>query len=202
MVRVIFSAIFLAVVLSAIPAHGLRNARPFAGIGILVIRPFFTAGTGSNDPIPVYEEPGIRRIAELKATALPGLLTGLGVSPGNYAAAVMDKKGDWVKVAYDDADREGWIRMDNFWEYIPWRDYLKGCHAVLLPKLRKSDYELRAECSNTSVSLADIPPLSDFRIIELVGDWAKVLTGRSVAGCIRWRGNDGRFLIFPGGTGP
>ncbi len=202
MVRIVAIVTLLALVLTAIPAQGSRKARPFAGIGLLVIRPFFTAGTGSNDLITVYEDPGIRRVAELKTAALPGLLTGIGVSPGNYVAAVMDKKGDWLKIAYDDADREGWIRMNDFWDYIPWRDYLKDRHAVLLPKLRASDYNMRTECSAMSVPLAQIPPLSDFRVIEVDGDWAKVLTVGSVAGCVRWRDGDGRLLISPGETGP
>ncbi len=202
MVRIVFAVALLASILSAFPAHASRQTRPFAGIGFLVIRTFFTESNDTNDLVPVYEDPGIRRVAELKAAALPCLLAGIRVNPGNCATAVMDKKGEWIKIVYDDADREGWIRMKNSWEYVPWRDYLKGRHAALLPKLRGSDYRLRADCSDISESLADIPPLSDFQVIEVDGDWVKVQIGQTTAGCIRWRDADGRFLISPGGTAP
>jgi hypothetical protein len=202
MVRIAFAVILLTSVLSALPAHGSRQTRPFAGIGLLVIRPLTTESTDAGDLIPVYEDPAIKRVAELKATSLPGLFTAIRVSSGNYATVVMDKKGDWLKIAYDNADREGWIEMKKYWEYIPWRDFLKGRHAVLLPKLRGSDYKLRVECSDISEPLADIPPLGDFQVIEVDGDWVKVRTGQSAEGCIRWRGGDGRFLISPGENGP
>lgn len=201
MVRIAFTLTLLASILSAFSVQAAGHARPFAGIGLLVIRPFPAERTGSSDIIPVYEDPEIKRVAELKAAELPGLLTGIGNSPENYATAAMDKKGEWVKIAYDDADREGWVRMKSIWEYIPWSDYLKGRHAVLLPKLRETDYKMRAECSDTSPPLAVLPPRGDFRVMEVDGDWMMVQNGRS-AGCIRWKDADGRFMISPGEAGP
>jgi len=201
MVRIAFALTLLASILSACPAQAAGKAHPFAGIGLLVIRPFPAERAGSSDTIPVYEDPGIKRVAELKAAALPGLLGGIGISFGNFATAAMDKKGEWVKIAYDDADREGWIRMKSFWEFIPWSDYLKGRQAVFLPGLRETDYKMRAECSYSSPPLADLSPHGDFRVMEVDGDWMMVQNGR-FSGCIRWKDGDGRLMISPGETGP
>ncbi len=202
MVRIAFPVIFFISILAAFPAHGARQARPFAGIGLLVIRPLSAENTGGTDFIPIYEDTGVKRVAELKAMDLPGLFPPMVISPGEYTTVVTDKKGEWLKIAYDDADREGWIEMKRSWEYLPWRDFLKGRRAIMLPKLREADYKLHAECSNISEALANVPQLSDFQVIEVLGDWVKVRTESSATGCIRWRGEDGRLMISPGEYGP
>lgn len=201
MVRIAFIIIFLIATLCAFPAHGARQARPVTGIGLLVIRPASIENTGGNDFIAVYEDIGVKRIAEVKAMDLPGLIPTMGVSVGEYTTVVTDKKGEWLKIAYDDADREGWIEMKRSWEYLPWRDFLKDRHAALLPKLREADYMLHAECSDISEPIANVPKHSDFQVIEVLGDWVKVRTVSAATGCLRWRGGDGRFMISLGQNG-
>ncbi len=202
MVRTAVAIIFVTTMLAAFPAQASRQSHPFAGIGLLVIRPLSIEDPDTNDPMPVYEEPGIKRIAELKPTALRPPFTSMRVSSGNFVTAVMDKKGEWLKIAYDDADREGWVRMKGFWQFIPWRDLLKDRHATLLTKPGLRGRDVHAECSEDSESIAFISPASGVRIVEVDGDWITVQSGPSGQGCVRWRDGDGRFLIFPEGSVP
>jgi hypothetical protein len=114
---------------------------------------------------------------------------------GESALAVMGKKGDWLRVAYDEAGHEGWLAMPRYWEYSPWRVFLKGRSARLLPGLKKEFYLLRREPASTSPQLDTLSRQKNLRIIEIRDEWALVLVDLTTHGWLRWKDNDGRFTI-------
>jgi hypothetical protein len=182
------------IIISGLPAHG-ASARPRAGIGILVLRAFVPERIDELKALPIYAAPGIGRLAEIDGTLLPSLAPAVTPFAGESAVAVLDRRGDWLKVAYDDAGREGWIRCRSFWDFIPWRDFLAGRNARLLPGLREELTLMRPEPSDGSASLVRLTPDQAFRIVLLRDDWAKVATGGDADGWLRWRDGDGRLLL-------
>ncbi|MBP1753218.1 MAG: hypothetical protein H6Q57_2054 [Geobacteraceae bacterium] len=202
MARIIFTLFFSLFAFPCLLAHGSQQARPFAGTGLLVIRSFSPHTSAGNDQVIIYEVPGIQRVAELKANDLrrfPGLPE---ICPDCQAVPVMGKKGNWLKIPYDDADREGWIQPRRYWEYIPWDDFLTGRNAVFLPKLRDRNYLVRKEPCDNSSALTSLPPTREFRIAGVEGDWACVQVEKAGKGWIRWRGEDGRLMISVRGIFP
>lgn len=195
MARIIITFFFSLFAVPCLLAYGSQQGRPFAGTGLLVIRSFSPVTSATNDPVIVYEVPGIQRVAELKADDLRRF-TGLPeICPDCLAVPVMGKKGTWLKIHYDDADREGWVQARRHWEYIPWEDFLTGRNAVFLPKLRDRNYLVRKEPYDNSSALTSLPPTREFRIAGLEGDWARVQVDKAAKGWIRWRGEDGRLTI-------
>jgi hypothetical protein len=108
----------------------------------------------------------------------------------------MGKKADWLRIAYDEADREGWVAMGRSWEYLPWDEFLPGRSARLLPGLKKSWYTLRRAPAETAVENGALTPQNSFRITKIIDDWALVQIGTSAPGWLQWRDSSGRFLIF------
>jgi hypothetical protein len=190
-----FAFVLLLILLPCLSAFASQPAAPFAGIGVLVIRPCLPENDLCNAPLAIYEDPGIKRIAEIKYMNFPGLFTLNGFSSGEVAITVMGKRGDWLKVSFDGAGRRGWIKKDRFWKYIPWSDFLKGRTAVLLRGLRDFCYLLRKEASDLSGGSEILSPGQDMQILDVDGDWANVIVKGPETGWIRWRGGDGRFMI-------
>jgi hypothetical protein len=200
MVRVAF-ILFLILFPSSF-ANALPQAAPFAGIGVLIVRPCLPENDPCNAPLVIYEDPGIKRIAEINYINIPGHFDLSGVSSGEVAITVMGKRGDWLKISFDDAGRRGWIRKDKFWKYIPWSDFLTGRKAVLLGGLQDSCYLLHKEASDLSGGSTTLSPGQDMQILDIDGDWANVIVTGPETGWIRWRGGDGRFMIsVPGQFG-
>lgn len=170
--------------------------RPFTGSGLLVIRPFPPADSGSPCTLVLYRDPGVGRIAEPACAALPLLTRVLTPSAGGFPVAVMGKKGGWMKIAYDDADREGWIEMGRSWSYLPWDEFLPGRTARLLPGLKKPLYAVRQSPSETAGEIGNLTPQETFRIMETSDGWALVRNGAAPPGWLQWRDSGGRFLIF------
>jgi hypothetical protein len=197
--KIVFSLLLVSMLMPCFPVYGSQPARPYTGIGLLIIRPFSPADTPESSHVVLYEDPGIKRVTELNAVDIPRLFTDLNTSQNEYAIAVTGKKGEWLRIAYDDAGREGWVRMKRYWEYTTWHSFLKGRHVALLPQLRETDYMLRKECSDTSPVIADLTSRQVLHIAKVEGDWIRIDSGPSSSGCIRWRGNDGRIMISPDG---
>ena len=202
MVKIVFSLLFVVALLTCFPAYGAQPVRPFAGIGLLIIRPLSAENAVESNAVVFYEDPGIKRVAALNARDIPRVIPDADTAQSESAIAVTGKKGEWLKIAYDDAGREGWVRMKRFWKYTPWHSFLKGRHVALLPKLRESGYMLRKECSDTSPVMANLSARQVLQVAEVDGDWMKIESGPSLSGCIRWRGSDGRFMISPGRISP
>jgi hypothetical protein len=187
--------IFFLMFLSCSSAFASKQAAPFAGMGVLVVRPCLPENDSCNAPLAIYEYPGIKRIAEINYMQIPGLSTFNGVSSGAASIAVMNKRGDWLQISIDEAGRRGWIKKDKLWKYMPWSDFLKGRRAVLLPGLRESGYTLRKDAADLSGGLETLSPGQDMQILDIDGDWANVMVKGPQTGWVRWRGGDGRFMI-------
>jgi hypothetical protein len=192
-VRTLLISLFLAsLFLSAADA---RQPSPFSGSGVLIIRPRNSENPVAAAPITFYHDPGVARTAERPVAELPSLSAILKMPVGEYPMAVMGKKGNWLRIAYDDAGREGWVEMARWWDYITWEDFLKGRVARLLPGLKKGVYMLRAGSSTTAQQMGVLSGKEALRIIEVVDDWAFVITNSGLSGWLTWRDGDGRFLI-------
>lgn len=171
-------------------AHGaLPKARPTTGAGLLVIRP----DPAESAPLPLYEEPGVRRLTVIEPERLPRLP--FSVEDG-IPVAVLENRGKWVKIAYDEAGREGWLEIGRRWSYSPWEDFLRGRSARALPGLKKECYLMKKECSEQGANGPALTPKKSFRILQVEDDWVQGLLDFSYVGWMRWRDRDGRFLII------
>jgi SH3-like domain-containing protein len=202
MVNRALSLLFLLSALFCSTVHGAQQNRPYAGIGLLLIRPFSTESSAYSDGLTLYAYPGIKRISEVNAAEIPRLDPIISTAAGEYSVGVLGKKGNWIKIAYDDAGREGWLKMKRYWEYAAWESFLKRRSAVLLPRLRKPCYLLRKECSENSEPIEILSPQRSLQVIEVEGDWAKVKVEKIAVGWLRWRDTDGRWLISVGAIEP
>ncbi|QXE89385.1 SH3 domain-containing protein [Geomonas subterranea] len=166
--------------LGALPAP-----RPYSGCGVLILK----KGAGWHpDSLALYQEPGVRRVAETTPGALPRL-SGDDAEP---LLAASERRGGWVRVALDDAGRQGWLEKARGWEYREWRDFLPGRTVRLLPGLKKEWYQLRLSPGGEA---SPAPPLSrdrEVRVVEVAQEWARI---EAPAGWLRWRDPDGRLTV-------
>ncbi len=169
--------------------------RPRAGLGILFIRPAFPEQADEMKTIVLYGSPGNDRIAVIDVARLPSLFPSVSPPTGVYAVATTGKRGNWFRLAYDNAGREGWIQGRDFWDYFSWPDFLSGRFAVLLPDLRVSLSEVHQEPLASSPSLGRIASGLRMRILEIRDVWARIryVDGRS--GWLRWCDSNGKLLI-------
>ncbi len=181
-------------------AHAAAKPRPFAGSGILLIRPPFPAEATEPVAITLYREPGVGRLTELSPGKLPNLGQVFQAAPGETAVAVLGKRGEWLRIAYDDAGREGWVRLQRQWQYADWETFLKGRVVRLFAGMKKGVYSLRREPSFASHEVQRLSSSRKLRVIQLQEEWARVMIDLSTAGWIHWRDGDGRFLIVVGTT--
>lgn len=194
--RVFIITLTLLLLLLALPAHGAPpKSRPYTGGGLLTIRPVPSLEGENGGPIILYREPGVGRITEKAPADLPLLSRILEATAGEYPVAVMGRRGNWLKIAYDDADREGWVEMERRWEHVRWEECLPGRTIRLLPGVKNGYAVLRREPSSTAAEAAPLPPARDFRIEKIQGDWLRVSLDPQTAGWLRWRDEGGRFLV-------
>ncbi len=192
------ASIFLCLALTQVAVVGAAQPRPFSGYGVMIIRPFNTDSTANQAPITFYREPGVERIGVRAVNEIPLLSSILRLPSAEYPLAVMGKRGNWMLIAYDDAGRVGWVDMARWWEYCPWKDFLKGRVARLLPGLKKDSYTLHAGPLETSPRTSPQSVGEELQLIELRGDWVLVSTDSGLRGWVSWRDGDGRFLIAVG----
>jgi hypothetical protein len=195
MVRITFLILFLLLPILCIPAYSAQPPRPQTGIGLLTIRSFPLGHAAEAVNLILYAYPDVKRVTETSTSSIPGLEKIIGVASGEFVVAAIEKKGGWIKIAYDDAGREGWLKMQRYWEYAPWDRFLKGHFAVLLPKLPKSSYLLRKEHSENSELLETISSQRKLQIITVEDDWAEVMAGGNTVGWVHWQDADGRWMI-------
>ena len=192
----LFITILLSLSLFIPPAsHAAAKPRPFSGSGILLIRPPFPPEKTEPFTITLYREPGVGRLAELSPEKLPNLRQVLKAEPGETAMAVMRKRGTWLRIAYDDAGREGWVQLRRHWLYANWETFLKGRVVRLFSGMNKDVYSLRREPSTASHEKQRLSASRKLRVGQLQEEWALVTIDASASGWIRWRDGDGRFLI-------
>ncbi len=177
-------------------AHGaLPSLRPYTGSGLLLMLPPAPREPDKPATLIFYREPGVGRVVERGYGDIPLLLQVVESPPGEYPAAVMGKKGDWLKIAYDEAGRAGWIAATRRWDYVSWEEFLPGRTARFLPRLKKGHYLLREGPSAAARELKTLDAESAFRIDRVEGDWMHVTVPPLTEGWLRWRDEEGRFLI-------
>ena len=165
--------------------------RPYTGIGMLVLP---VAGADLNDPLPLYEEPGLSRLGSLNPDRIPRYAWIFGGATSAAAPLIVTgRKGSWLRVAYDDAGREAWLNPARPGSFQTWDSYLKDHVSRLLPGLQKRYYQLYQQ-PGTAV-LAQLTPRQFLKVLRLENDWAMVLSDQNSLGWLRWRDEDGRLLI-------
>lgn len=192
-VRTLLISLFLVPLF--VPAAGARQFRPYSGKGVVIIRSLNQESPVAPAPIPLYRDPGVARVSERPAGEIPRLSSVLNMPAGEYPLAVMNKKGNWLLIAYDDAGREGWIEMARWWDYITWEDFLKGRFLRLLPALNKGAYALRSGPSASAPQTGTPSGKNSLRIIDVADDWVLVIADSGQKGWLPWRDGDGRFLV-------
>jgi hypothetical protein len=173
--------------LSTQAAHAALPLRPYSGGGVLLLHP---APGAEKSPVVIYAEPGLQRIAEIEITALPRL----ALDQQDPLIAVGATRGNWLRVAYDEAGREGWIEMSRKWEYRLWSEYLSGRPVRVLPGMKKGFYLLRQEPREGSPERGTLTRDQQVRVVQVEEDWARL---QSPSGWFRWRDGDGRLTVSP-----
>ncbi|HBA87097.1 MAG TPA: hypothetical protein DCZ75_03650 [Geobacter sp.] len=159
--------------------------RPLSGSGVLTLR----GGTEPESaPLPIYDEPGVLRLAERRAGQLPRL-SGSDQEPQLAASA---RKGGWTRVAYDEAGREGWLEPSRGRIYLSWEEFLPGRTVRLLPGMKKGLYQLRSAPDDKAPPLSTLPRERELQLLGVDEEWARV---KSPQGWVRWRDGDGRLTI-------
>jgi hypothetical protein len=164
--------------------------RPYTGIGILFLP---VASDGLNDPVTLYEEPGLSRLGSLNPGKIPRYDWFFGASPAVLPLIVTGRKGSWLRVAYDDAGREAWLNPARAGAFQQWDAFLKDRVCGLLPGLQKKYYQLYHYPGRAVLS-----PLKAgqfLKVLQLENDWIMVLSDQNSLGWLRWRDEDGRLLI-------
>jgi hypothetical protein len=186
--------LLLSAAATASPLQAPQQMRPYSGIGVLLLAVEKGRNNGLQEPLYLYEEPAVLRIGALDiGQALPyEWIFSRNVSW--LPLIVTARKGDWLRVVYDDADRLGWLDPRQRGGFQPWDTLLKGKSCHLLSGLRKQYYQMFRQPGEMPLALPALSKLS-FKVLKLGGDWALVMPDQSALGWLRWRDEDGRLLI-------
>lgn len=169
--------------------------RPLAGIGVLFIQADSSAQKMDSQPVTLYRDPGVGRLEDLDVADFPPMTQAVKTQPGVYPLAVTRKKGDWIRVIFDDSGREGWLLMSPEWHFRTWDSYLRGGEVKLLNGLRKEFYQLRSSPSTSSPAAGTVSREKKLRVVDLDDTWMLVLVELANDGWLRWKDDDGRLLI-------
>ncbi|NTW99185.1 MAG: hypothetical protein HGB35_04515 [Geobacteraceae bacterium] len=166
--------------------------RPYTGIGLVV---FSQSGDAPIHglQLPMYEEPGLSRIGMLVTTRLSGNEWIFGPQELIPPLVVSARKGDWLRVYYDDAGREAWIDPQNKGRFQSWEQYLKLQTGRMLPGLQPHYYQLQQQPGGKL--LAKLTPKQMFKVLKLEAAWGMVLTDQGQIGWVRWRDDDSRLVV-------
>jgi hypothetical protein len=183
--------------LAVAAGHGAPAPRLHSANALLIMVPPFPRTAAETAPIALYREPGVGR---LDSRTFPQLLQSLprfAATADRLLVPASRRKGEWVRIPYDDAGREGWLRLERGWRVVPWSDFLPGATVRLLPGL-KSEFYIPASAPARSPSEGG-PTLQnqDLRILSIRGDWAEAETTAGWHGWCRWRDDDSRLTIDP-----
>ena len=177
-------------------AATLPRMRPYTGVGLFIFAQ--TDNILAQDlQLQLYEEPGLSRVGMLNDSKRSGNEWIFGFPEGLSPLIVSARKGDWLRVAYDDAGREAWINPENKGRFHSWEQLLKRQTSHILPGLPSQYYKLQQQPGGKL--LATLSPMQVFKVLTLENDWGMVLTDQALIGWLRWRDDDGRLLV---GTNP
>ena len=174
---------------SGFAASPLRM-RPYTGIGLIV---FSQPDNTQNLNLQMYEEPGLLRVGVLNSTRLPGNEWIFGLQEMAPPLIVSARKGNWLRVYYDDAGREAWIEPQNKGRFESWEQFLERQTSLMLPGLQPQYYQLLQQSGGKllAVLTAKLP----FKVLKLENNWAMVLTEQFQLGWLRWCDDDGRLTV-------
>lgn len=187
----IVALLLVAAAVCAAPAAPPK-VRPYSGIGILMLKSV-APDADTREPLQLYEEPAISRLGALNAGRIPPYEWIFGPAGSALPLVVMARKGEWLRVAYDDAGREAWLNPRRQATFQPWELFFKGQAGRLLPGLQKRYYQIFQHPGKGA--LASVTPKQLFRVVKLENDWALVMSGQNGLGWLRWRDEDGRLLL-------
>ena len=196
--KMVILIISLLLPLCAAEKASAAQPRPFTGSGLLIVRNMNPASSARPPSLTLYRETGVGRIGEFPVTRMPLLSSFVKLSPCEFPLAVMGKRGGWLLVAYDDAGREGWVKMARWWIYEKWEAFLTGRAVTLIPGLIKEWAGLREGPSESLPQTAWISPGETLKVIEVRENWLLVVTTTGVYGWLSWRDGDDRFIISIG----
>ncbi len=166
--------------------------RPYAGIGLVVFSSSDTVkAEGLN--LPLYEEPGLSRVGLLKNSRLSGNEWIFGLRNDASPLVVSARKGDWLRVFYDDAGREAWLNPQYKGHFQSWEQFLKLQASRLLPGLQSQYYQLVQQPGGKL--LGTLTPKQAFKVLKIENGWGMVLVDQTRIGWLRWRDDDGRLLV-------
>lgn len=115
------------------------------------------------------------------------------MSKGASPLIVSARKGEWLRVYFDDAGREAWVDPQDKGDFQTWEQFLKLGTGHLLPALQPRYYQLRQQPDGKL--LGTLTPKQVFKVLRLENAWSMVLTEQSQIGWLRWRDEDGRLLL-------
>ena len=195
-----FVIFLISFVLGMIGADGFAafppRMRPYTGIGVVVFSQSDNAPS-QDLQLQLYEEPGLSRVRMLNSSGLSGNEWIFGMPEGTSPLIVSARKGDWLRVYYDDAGREAWIEPQNKGRFQSWEQFLKLQSGRMLPGLQPKYYQLQQQPSGKR--LGTLTPKQVFKLLKLENTWGMVLTDQSQIGWVRWCDDDGRLTIGVGG---
>ena len=167
--------------------------RPYAGIGILLLSVAPGVDGEKAVPLNLYEEPALSRLGELNGGTVPPYDWIFGMSSAKLPLIVTARKGNWLRVVYDDAGREAWLMPQRQGAFHPWDSFFKGQLGRLLPGLRKQYCQLYQEPGKGVLQTQVLKKC--FKIVKFEEDWALVMPDQYSLAWLRWRDEDGRLLI-------
>ena len=195
LLEILLIIIVLGITAFAAIAASPPRMRPYTGIGVVVFSQSDNA-LNRDLSLPLYEEPGLLRVGVLSNTSLSGNEWVFGLQKGAPPLVVSARKGDWLRVVYDDAGREAWIEPQNQGRFQSWEQYLKLHAGRMLPGLQPHYYRFQEQPGGRV--LATLSPKQLFKVLKLENAWGMVLTDQSQVGWLRWRDDDGRLLFGVG----
>ncbi|MDD2850609.1 MAG: hypothetical protein PHY09_01760 [Desulfuromonadaceae bacterium] len=165
-----------------------RLMRPYTGIGLTL----FHSSDDRETLVPLYQDPGLLRIGVLDNSRRSVDVLIFGVPDRLPPLIVSARKGDWVKVTYDDAGREAWIDLRENGFFQTWESFLKRHSVHLLPGLQTKYYQLQQYGGNIGVTLS---PEQSFKVLRLEASRGLILVEQSRIGWVRWCDDDGRLTV-------
>jgi len=166
--------------------------RPYTGIGVVVF-PQSDNPQSQDLQLQLYEEPGLSRVGTLNRSRLSGNEWIFGLQEGRQPLIVSARKGDWLRIYYDDAGREAWIDPLNKGHFQPWEEFLRLQSGRMLPGLQPQYYKLLQHPGGKL--LTTLTPKQIFKVLTIDDSWGIVLTDQAQIGWLRWRDDDGRLLV-------
>ena len=166
--------------------------RPYTGIGLVVFSKLDNMSMREL-PMLLYEEPGLLRVGALNSSRLPGNDWIFGIHEETPPLIVSARKGDWLRVVYDDSGREGWIAPQRWSHFQAWEQLLKLQTGHLLPGLQTQYYQLQLEPGGKKI--ATLTSKNVFKVLKVESNWCLVMIGQAQIGWLRWRDEDSRLLV-------